>query len=75
MESEENNNQVVKNIYFNKLRIYDPIEIRDPDFWINTPDLELILNNALKGMSLADLPLRTRSKVDFPHKLPPQRCR
>lgn len=45
------------------LSIYDPIDIGDPELWIPTSELEEILNLALKGVSLARLPLRTRSKV------------
>ena len=51
------------NIAEKKLSIYDRIEIGDPDLWIPTPDLEKMLNEGLKGLSLAGLPLRTRSKV------------
>jgi len=58
--------------YFIKLResgisIYDPIEIGDPDFWIPSPELEMLLNRELVGVSLAGLPLRTRSKVVKEH--------
>jgi hypothetical protein len=45
------------------LSIYDPVEIGDPDLWIPTPELESLLNKGLAGISLAGLPLRTRSKV------------
>ncbi len=46
------------------LTIYDPIEIDDPELWIPTPELERLLNRALvDDVSLAGLPLRTRSKV------------
>lgn len=45
------------------LSIYDPIDIGDPELWIPTSELEEILNLALKGVCLAGLPLRTRSKV------------
>jgi len=45
------------------LSIYDPIEVGDPDLWIPTPELEMILNDRLIGLSLLGLPLRTRSKV------------
>lgn len=34
----------------------------DPDLWIPTPELEALLNEGLVGISLWDLPLRTRSK-------------
>ena len=45
------------------ITIYDPIEIGDPDLWFPSPELESILNDGLVGVSLGDLPLRTRSKV------------
>ena len=45
------------------LSIYEPIEIGDPELWIPTPELEQLLNGAMAGVSLAGLPLRTRSKV------------
>jgi len=45
------------------ISIYDHIEIRDPELWIPTPELEVLLNRALTGISLAGLPLRTRSKI------------
>lgn len=45
------------------LTIYDPIEIGDPDLWIPTPELEVLLDERLQGISLAGLALRTRSKV------------
>lgn len=45
------------------LSIYDPIEIGDPDLWIPTPELQTLLDNGLRGVSLSGLPLRTRSKV------------
>ena len=49
------------------LSIYDPIEIGDSELWIPTPELEKLLNAALTGLSLAGLPLRTRSKVVKEH--------
>ncbi len=49
------------------LTIYDPIEIGDPDLWIPTPELEELLNAAITGISLAGLPLRTRSKIVKEH--------
>lgn len=53
----------VQNIQASGLTIYDPIEIGDPNLWIPAPVLESLLNAALRGLNLADLPLRTRSKV------------
>ncbi|NBB81094.1 MAG: restriction endonuclease [Verrucomicrobia bacterium] len=49
------------------LSIYDPIDIGDPEMWIPTPELEQLLNVAIAGVSLAGLPLRTRSKVVKEH--------
>lgn len=49
------------------LSIYDPIEIGDRELWIPTPELESLLNEGLAGVSLAGLPLRTRSKVVKKH--------
>jgi len=55
--------QYVAAIRQSGLSIYDSIEIGHPQLWIPTPALEEILNRALKAISLAGLPLRTRSKV------------
>ena len=49
------------------LSIYEPIEIGDPELWIPRPELEQLLDGAMVGVSLADLPLRTRSKVVKEH--------
>jgi hypothetical protein len=49
------------------ISIYDPIEIGDPDLWVPTPDLERILDEEMRGISLAGLALRTRSKVAKEH--------
>lgn len=49
------------------LSIYDQIELGDPEFWIPTSAIEYLLNRALIGISLAGLPLRTRSKVAKEH--------
>jgi len=53
----------VKAIQEKGISIYDHIEIGDPQLWIPTLELEVLLNRALAGISLAGLPLRTRSKV------------
>ena len=45
------------------LSIYEHIEVGDPELWIPTSILENLLNTTMAGMSLAGLPLRTRSKV------------
>ncbi len=49
------------------LTIYDPIEMGDPDLWVPTPELEALLDERLRGISLAGLALRTRSKVVKEH--------
>ena len=53
----------VKSIADSGLTIYDPIEIGDPVLWVPTPELEAILDEKLRGISLAGLALRTRSKL------------
>lgn len=53
----------VRDIARSGLSIYDPIDIGDPRVWIPAPTLEVLLNRGLKGINLAGLPLRTRSKV------------
>ncbi len=45
------------------LSIYDPIAVGDPDYWIPTLEFQSLLDGGLRGLSLAGLPLRTRSKV------------
>lgn len=57
----------VKAISQNGLTIYDPIEIGDPNLWIPTRELEILLDEELRGISLAGLALRTRSKVVKEH--------
>lgn len=51
------------NIKNSGLSIYDPISPQDPFLYIPTHELECILSNSIVGLSLAGLPLRTRSKV------------
>ncbi len=53
----------IKNISNKKISIYDQVDINDLDLWIPSIVLEEILNAHLNGLSLAGLPLRTRSKV------------
>ena len=43
--------------------IYSAIELGHPDYWIPTLALGALLNEGLRDLSLAELPLRTRSKV------------
>jgi len=49
------------------LTIYDQIEVGDPELWIPAPELESFLDASIRGLSLAGLPLRTRSKVVKEH--------
>ena len=49
------------------LSIYDNIEVGDPELWIPTNELQILLNEGMKGVSLAGLPIRTRSKVAKEH--------
>ena len=51
------------NIAQSNLSIYDPINPEDQYLYIPTNVLENILSNHMLGLSLAGLPLRTRSKV------------
>jgi hypothetical protein len=53
----------ISNIKRSGLSIYDPVEIGNPELWIPTPELEQLLDAEMNGVSLAGLPLRTRSKV------------
>lgn len=53
----------VSAIRASQLTIYDEIPIGHPKLWIPTPQLEQLLQQGLQGLSLAGLPLRTRSKV------------
>lgn len=59
----ERSERYAKAIQKTGLSIYDHIDVGDPDLWIPTSELELLLNRALAGISLGGLPLRTRSKV------------
>lgn len=52
----------VNNISNSSLTIYEKIQIGDPNFWLTSEELSAVLNCRLKGVSLKDLPLRTRSK-------------
>ena len=45
------------------ISIYDPITIGDPNLWIPSDRLQILLESALQGLSLEGFPLRTRSKV------------
>ena len=43
------------------LTVYDAIEVGSR-LWLPSPELESVLDTGLRGMDLAGLPLRTRSK-------------
>lgn len=51
------------NINNSGLGIYDAIDIEDTALYIPTQELERILSKSIVGLSLAGLPLRTRSKI------------
>ena len=51
------------NIYQSGLSIYDPISPDNRNLYIPSYELQRILSDAMVGLSLAGLPLRTRSKV------------
>lgn len=53
----------IQNIKNSRLSIYDVIEVGDPRLWIPTETLQNILNEALSGIFLGEIPPRTRSKV------------
>ena len=55
--------QFVSAIRHSGLNIYSPIAVGDPRLWIPAPELESLLDAGLRNMSLAGLPLRTRSKL------------
>ena len=55
--------QFVTLIRERRLTIYDSIVVGDPNLWIPTPELEVLLNTGLAGVSLSQMPIRTRSKV------------
>lgn len=55
--------EYIRNILESRLSIYDPIDPDDRDLFIPTYALERMLSNALVGLSLFGLPLRTRSKA------------
>ena len=60
-------NQRISEIRRRGLTIYDVIGSGDPHLWIPTPELKRILTNEIVGVSLKELPLRTRSKVVKEH--------
>lgn len=63
----ENPENYIEAIRASEMTIYDKVAIGHPTLWIPTPQLEQILQNGLRGISLAGLPLRTRSKVVKEH--------
>ena len=63
MVDDNSQNRYVEAIRRSGLTIYHPIEINDPKLWIPTPTLEALLDRVITGTSLAEMPLRTRSKA------------
>lgn len=57
------NPSVVEKIKASGISIYDLSPLSDPSLWITNSQLQTFLDKSLKGLSLAGLPLRTRSKV------------
>lgn len=43
-----------KSIRASGLDIYSPIEVGDANLWMPAPHIETLLNEALKGLNLAD---------------------
>lgn len=62
-QSQKNPDHYARAIAASGRTIYDQIEVGDPELWIPTPELEVLLDRALRGVNLHGLPLRTRSKV------------
>lgn len=54
---------IVEKIKASGISIYDLAPLTDKSLWIPDSDLYNLLANKLRGLSLAGLPLRTRSKV------------
>lgn len=54
---------LIGNIQASGKTIYDCLTVNNVGLWIPTKSLERILNQGLQGLSLANLPLRSRSKV------------
>lgn len=50
------------NIKTSSLTIYDEIAPGDPYYWYPSEELEEVLNNHMTGLSVEDMPNRTRSK-------------
>lgn len=61
-DSAEDPRRFVRSIQQAVPTIYDEIKVGDSRYWIPTSDLEILLDNGLQGISLAGLPLRTRSR-------------
>lgn len=59
--------RIVEGIKHSGRSIYDHIDASNSGLWISTPDLQDLLQTSMVGISLAGLPLRTRSKVVKQH--------
>lgn len=55
--------ELVTTIRLSGMTIYDRVEIGDPRLWIPSREMEYLLNEGLRGMSLFGMPLRTRSRA------------
>lgn len=55
--------EIKQNIIDHELTIYSNIEVGNPDFWLPSNELEILLNEHLVDLDLNGLALRTRSKI------------
>lgn len=62
-ESSSDLHPVVEAIRASGMAIDAPIAIGDPKLWFTAPELEGVLDQAMRGLSFKGLPLRTRSKA------------
>ena len=62
-DSSDRIERYIQAIRVSRLSIYDAIPVGDDRLWIPSSTLERALDSSMSGTSLADLPLRTRSKV------------
>ncbi len=67
LENSDDPQRFVEAIRKSGFTIYTPIKIGDPNYWIPAPDLEALLDKALRGISLKGFTNRTRSKVMKEH--------
>ena len=67
VDSQSSIGSYVQAIKDSGLSIYDAIPVGDDQLWMPSSELERALDSALNGISLAELPLRTRSRVVKEH--------